>query len=681
MHLACSSDRDHTTTATNSTTTIRIRLQTQPPLAPRKCWLPLRHSDADISTIAHLTRVVAIQLDLHRTAENNCPPALELTIDGFALMSTSSTFGVVRDNDLVTVGLCSHQLDSSSHLLGSQIGIVLNEKRKRHDDLSSDGGRLQKMSPFALGSLRSSKHGFSDDNKARSDRFKASNGGSKPSSEDEENYYITSSDETDHDQFADEDRIDRAIRKALDSSLACTNIKVAASDDSDTDSSNDTFPRIGQEPTDNAASESSSEESSSEESSSEEESSKEESSEEEGEDKESSSEESSEESEDKEPSLGQVPKETPSAKPACKAARVNPLDKSRASTQASETGFESAEQLATQSTAVRVPSGLTKSKRKAVQNMMDTERTHVRFDTNVSISSIPSATKDSGSTESTLTSIDMHNGDSATTQAKHSVETALKPEPRILYSVSCLNADNAPASQLSKSQKRRIRRNQRIAQLAIGGANIEDIKDMDTNGRVIYKVQSMNAASAQDLASEAIVDPVVGKEKNDHDDAKFNNDNKGEEGHTSVAPLDDSEDVNAFEDEVRNYQSMPYLKGYPQIGMTIAYKTLGMSAAYTPEISDYKEATVLFADPSTKRVSVKLAAHSLGLQAPMPSDPASMWGNPHSSDAQKGSGRFEIDDDSDGTQDGHGGQGNGVPNDDVVHIDLDDMFEIKHVLV
>ncbi|KAH6595264.1 hypothetical protein BASA50_006058 [Batrachochytrium salamandrivorans] len=633
MHLACSSDGDHTTTATNSTTTIRIRLQTQPPLAPRKCWLPLRHSDADISTIAHLTRVVAIQLDLHRTAENNCPPALELTIDGFALMSTSSTFGVVRDNDLVTVGLCSHQLDSSSHLLGSQIGIVLNEKRKRHDDLSSDGGRLQKMSPFALGSLRSSKHGFSDDNKARSDRFKASNGGSKPSSEDEENYYITSSDETDHDQFADEDRIDRAIRKALDSSLACTNIKVAASDDSDTDSSNDTFPRIGQEPTDNAASESSSEESSSEESSSEEESSEEE-----------SSEESSEE-------------------------------------EASETGFESAEQLATQSTAVRVPSGLTKSKRKAVQNMMDTERTHVRFDTNVSISSIPSATKDSGSTESTLTSIDMHNGDSATTQAKHSVETALKPEPRILYSVSCLNADNAPASQLSKSQKRRIRRNQRIAQLAIGGANIEDIKDMDTNGRVIYKVQSMNAASAQDLASEAIVDPVVGKEKNDHDDAKCNNDNKGEEGHTSVAPLDDSEDVNAFEDEIRNYQSMPYLKGYPQIGMTIAYKTLGMSAAYTPEISDYKEATVLFADPSTKRVSVKLAAHSLGLQAPMPSDPASMWGNPHSSDAQKGSGRFEIDDDSDGTQDGHDGQGNGVPNDDVVHIDLDDMFEIKHVLV
>ncbi|XP_022781759.1 coilin-like isoform X2 [Stylophora pistillata] len=61
----------------------------------------------------------------------------------------------------------------------------------------------------------------------------------------------------------------------------------------------------------------------------------------------------------------------------------------------------------------------------------------------------------------------------------------------------------------------------------------------------------------------------------------------------------------------QDYSLCTRLHGPPRIGDKIAYKVLELSASYTPEISDYKEGTVLAFDPSSGTVKIELTKESL----------------------------------------------------------------------
>ncbi|RKP06187.1 hypothetical protein THASP1DRAFT_31994 [Thamnocephalis sphaerospora] len=67
----------------------------------------------------------------------------------------------------------------------------------------------------------------------------------------------------------------------------------------------------------------------------------------------------------------------------------------------------------------------------------------------------------------------------------------------------------------------------------------------------------------------------------------------------------------------RDYASYESLTSLPQEGQVIAFKMLEMSADYSPEISDYKEATVLAYNPVMDQVTLRLAA----CPAPVQLDP------------------------------------------------------------
>ncbi|KAI9591915.1 hypothetical protein BDF19DRAFT_453480 [Syncephalis fuscata] len=66
----------------------------------------------------------------------------------------------------------------------------------------------------------------------------------------------------------------------------------------------------------------------------------------------------------------------------------------------------------------------------------------------------------------------------------------------------------------------------------------------------------------------------------------------------------------------QDYSTMPALHALPVVGQLLAFKQLEMSETYTPEISDYKEATVLAYDPTTDKVTLKLSADSIPTPAP-----------------------------------------------------------------
>jgi len=59
-----------------------------------------------------------------------------------------------------------------------------------------------------------------------------------------------------------------------------------------------------------------------------------------------------------------------------------------------------------------------------------------------------------------------------------------------------------------------------------------------------------------------------------------------------------------------NYTALPELKRAPAVGDVLVYKVLELSASYTPEMSDFREATVLAFDPQTTLVRLQLAEHS-----------------------------------------------------------------------
>ncbi|KAM3598101.1 uncharacterized protein V6R79_013447 [Siganus canaliculatus] len=55
-----------------------------------------------------------------------------------------------------------------------------------------------------------------------------------------------------------------------------------------------------------------------------------------------------------------------------------------------------------------------------------------------------------------------------------------------------------------------------------------------------------------------------------------------------------------------DYSSLPLLAAPPQVGQKIAFKLLELTENYTPEVSEYKEATILSFDHSSRQVELEL---------------------------------------------------------------------------
>ncbi|KAJ3048532.1 hypothetical protein HK097_010448 [Rhizophlyctis rosea] len=109
---------------------------------------------------------------------------------------------------------------------------------------------------------------------------------------------------------------------------------------------------------------------------------------------------------------------------------------------------------------------------------------------------------------------------------------------------------------------------------------------------------------------------------------------------------------------------MPSLVGDPVAGSTIAFKTLELSADYTPEVSDYKEAQVLAYDALTKRVTLKHLA-------PPPSKPTPE--EMYNEDGEFLGRKFDLPpDDEYVVDDGSGGE--------IVTVGLGDVLEGKIVV-
>uniref|UniRef100_A0A1A7Z7B4 Coilin p80 n=2 Tax=Iconisemion striatum TaxID=60296 RepID=A0A1A7Z7B4_9TELE len=64
----------------------------------------------------------------------------------------------------------------------------------------------------------------------------------------------------------------------------------------------------------------------------------------------------------------------------------------------------------------------------------------------------------------------------------------------------------------------------------------------------------------------------------------------------------------------KDYSPMPLLAAPPQVGQKIAFKLLELTESYTPEISEYKEGTILNFDPITRQIELELLCPS---QAPL----------------------------------------------------------------
>ncbi|RUS21915.1 hypothetical protein BC937DRAFT_91053 [Endogone sp. FLAS-F59071] len=88
----------------------------------------------------------------------------------------------------------------------------------------------------------------------------------------------------------------------------------------------------------------------------------------------------------------------------------------------------------------------------------------------------------------------------------------------------------------------------------------------------------------------------------------------------------------------KDYNKMENFVGAPMAGDVIAYKVLEMSALYTPEISDFKEATLQSFDPNTNTATLRL------LHASAPAIGAELELDPDTGLPQRR--RFELDDET-----------------------------------
>uniref|UniRef100_A0A1A8EGF1 Coilin p80 n=1 Tax=Nothobranchius kadleci TaxID=1051664 RepID=A0A1A8EGF1_NOTKA len=90
------------------------------------------------------------------------------------------------------------------------------------------------------------------------------------------------------------------------------------------------------------------------------------------------------------------------------------------------------------------------------------------------------------------------------------------------------------------------------------------------------------------------------------------------EGNKTDTQMDSVTNMSALvqngESVLKDYSPMPLLAAPPQVGQKIAFKLLELTESYTPEISEYKEGTILNFDPITKQIELELLCPS---QAPL----------------------------------------------------------------
>ncbi|KAI9007360.1 hypothetical protein BC832DRAFT_555139 [Gaertneriomyces semiglobifer] len=76
--------------------------------------------------------------------------------------------------------------------------------------------------------------------------------------------------------------------------------------------------------------------------------------------------------------------------------------------------------------------------------------------------------------------------------------------------------------------------------------------------------------------------------------------------HTDESTTTEAESGTAQPEQPKDYSAFPALQGFPKAEQRIAFKLLEMSQAYTPEISDHKEASVVAFDAQRYLVTLKL---------------------------------------------------------------------------
>ncbi|KAJ3162758.1 hypothetical protein HDU86_003732 [Geranomyces michiganensis] len=91
--------------------------------------------------------------------------------------------------------------------------------------------------------------------------------------------------------------------------------------------------------------------------------------------------------------------------------------------------------------------------------------------------------------------------------------------------------------------------------------------------------------------------------------ADVNEDNSKQVGN-KIGAAGRAEQSTGSEDKVpaaprRDYESLPLFSNRPVVGQVLAYKLLELSQAYTPEISEYKEATVIAYDTNRGLITLR----------------------------------------------------------------------------
>ncbi|KAK9767402.1 hypothetical protein K7432_002848 [Basidiobolus ranarum] len=211
---------------------------------------------------------------------------------------------------------------------------------------------------------------------------------------------------------------------------------------------------------------------------------------------------------------------------------------------------------------------LVKNKRKGfLKDMLNLPREHVRFDEPTN--SIAAQNIDSNLTQSTPTSQPPH-----PSMTSVSAEPKPLPSPKIYHSTVELGFD--PKQPNRKNRKKQNK------------TNMENHGVISPPNDQAFQYNAPSAQDTQPIPPASVPAPV----------------------HLHQISADQPIMTATPDDGPRNYNLYEPLLN-PKTGDLIAYKVLEMTASYTPEISDYKEATVISFDYSTNTITLKLSPNAL----------------------------------------------------------------------
>ncbi|KAL2914441.1 hypothetical protein HK105_206008 [Polyrhizophydium stewartii] len=603
---------------------IRIRLQTAPPLPPQRCWLHVRPEGADCACVSDL--VDRVFEALPRTAGVLSGSDLELELEGFALLPTSETAGVVRDGDLVVVKRAKH----TSASLGKRKQLAEHYRTEDDDDGEDDDEDEDEYDTDEDGEEEDGDDEDGEEEDCEEEEPPAKrrtvpwrppmlmrargpmlplSAGAKVDLDDDDD---------------DEDDDDRRMSDMFERTLQSINNKISIGASShgggdkgamSSSSSSNSSDESSSDPSEDSSEDSTSDSSSG---------SSEDSSDRSNQDSDSESDANGSDAESgivsadmaktpatpaKHASSGMQAYKAGGGASGNKGASPNvPTTPALIPAPPSSVGSRSTSSgtAALAASQIRVPSGLTKSKRKAIHSMLNTQPSHVHFDSDAAAAKTLTEPRPS------------HHRD-----AEESADNADLEPPQIIHTQVHLEDNDRQIP--SKNKRRRLRRKLKEAACRIAneaGVSAQpkqaagDGGDQDDQGDVV-------APSAANIGA----DEPSG-------DANIYGDHKGRR---QGSGLDDSEQrLVSSTRPPTDYESLPHLSGFPRAGMVIAFKTIDLSTSYTPVLSDFKEATVLGIDPSGKSVTLQLAPHSIGKRPVVDGDAS--WGH-ESSD------RFQMDED------------------------------------